>query len=457
MALTISEPAARQDNPSNGMHNLAPELLSSIFQRVRLSANRRNFTSCLLVCRHWFEVGSPYAWGSICLDNDALEIFVESARNSPRGCDLVRSLTLQLNTIWPTVEEFREWRFEGAPNDTGGANPRTYQLWSNLDTLAHIIRSNMTGLVSFSLCVSKFPPGGRTGEYWSDPSGAWVKTGTIADLLHAIPRSCVDLELDTRGREDDRACNFCPVYGSTHLCPVIRGLLPRLRHVRLRLGTLCSRLFLAPRDEGVEHTYTQAAALLSLTVNLNIEPNSGRTLRYAVIQSDDHERDYGLLQKGLGKVLRDAYKANAFPRARAIQTMDIHRSERRQHDHATQQDIIEDRTYLLPFRKLWIDDGTLDDETFVGHNAADEEFFGTMTELEPILEDSAWVTTVDGDRWSSDLQSSASHRVASLRAPRFETRAEFLGRCESRFPAWAVNAWKDAKDCHSETEEGLCG
>jgi len=214
---------------------------------------------------------------------------------------------------------------------------------------------------------------------------------------------------------------------------------------------------LAPSTEGLEHTYTQAAGLLTLVINLNIEPNSGRTLRYAEIQSDDHERDYGLLQKGLGKVLRDAYKANAFPRARAIQTMDIHRSERRQHDHATQQDIIEDRTYLLPFRKLWIDDGTLDDETFVGHNAADEEFFGTMTELEPILEDSAWVTTVDGDRWSSDLQSSASHRVASLRAPRFETRAEFLGRCESRFPAWAVNAWKDAKDCHSETEEGLCG
>lgn len=360
--------------------------------------------------------------------------------------------------MWPTVEEFREWRFEGAPNETGGANPRTYRLWNNLETLTDIIRSNMTGLVSFSLCISKLPPGGRTAEHWGDPHGAWVKTGTIAALLAALPRSCVDLELDTRGREDDRACNFYPVYGSTHLCPIIRDLLPRLRHLRLRLGTICSHLFLAPRDDGgLEHTYTQAASLLSLTINLSIEPNSGRTLRYAEIQSDDHERDYGLLQKGVGKVLRDAYQAHAFPRARAIQTMDLHSSDRRQHDHYTQQDIVEDRTHLLPFRKVWIEDGTCDEETFAGRNVKDEEFLGVMTELEPLLEDSVWVTTVDGDRWSPDFRSLAAQRSARLRAPRFETRAEFLERCESRFPAWAVNAWNDAKDCHSETIEGVSG
>lgn len=452
MALTTLESSVRQADPPNGMHNLAPELLSDILSKVRHSTGRRNFTSYLLVCRHWLEVGLPCAWGSVCLDKDSLEAFAESARESPRGCDLVRSLTLQLHTIWPTVDEFREWRYEGAPNDTGGANPRTYRLWNNLDALASIIRSNMTGLVGFSLCISKFPPGGRTREHWSDPSGAWVETGTIAALLTALPNSCVDLEVDTRGREDDRVCNYYPVYGSTHLCPVIRDLLPRLRHLRLRLGTLCSHLFLA---DGLEPGYTQARGLLSLTINLNIEPNSGRTLRYAKVSSDEQERDCGLLQKRLGKVLRDAYKANAFPQARVIRTVDLHSSDRRQHDHCMQQDIVEDRTYLLPFRKIWIENEKCDDETFVGHNVADEEFFGIMTVLEPILEDSAWVTTVEGDRWSADFRSSASQRFSSLRAPRFETRVEFLHRCESSFPAWAVNAWNDAKDCHSETIEGL--
>ena len=461
MILTTSEPPSEQESSLHGIHDLAPELLGSILQDVRYSASRRKFMSCLLVCRRWSEIGLPYLWSSISLDNDSLQVFAESARKSSLGCDLVRSLTLQLNTIWPTVEEFREWRFEEASNDRGGANPRTHRQWSNLDTLADIVRSDMTGLVSFSLCIHKFTPGGRTSKHMAGPlegpQGAWVKTGTIASLLTALPSSCVDLELDTRGREDDRACDFYPVYGSTHLCPIVRGLLPRLRHLRLRLGTLCSHLLLAPSTDGLEHTYTQAAGLLTLVINLNIEPNSGRTLRYAEIQSDDHERDYGLLQKGLGKVLRDAYKANGFPRARAIQTMDIHRSERQQHDHATQQDIVTDKTHILPFRKLWIEDSKLDNETFVGHNAADEEFFGIMTELEQIQEDSIWVTTVDGDRWSMDFRSLASQRLASLHAPQFETRAEFLERCQSLFPAWAVNAWKDAKDCHSETIEGVCG
>lgn len=318
----------------------------------------------------------------------------------------------------------------------------------------------MTGLVSFSLCIHKFPRDGRTKKHMAGPlegpQEAWINTGTIAALLAALPLSCVDLELDTRGREDNRACNFYPVYGSTHLCPVIRDLLPRLRDLRLRLGTLCSHLFIAHgNDSDLGEGYSQAARLLSLTMNLNIEPNSGRMMRLDDIQSEDQERDYGLLQKGLGKVLRDAYEAKAFPRAKVIQTLDIHHSERRVHDHCTQQNIIEDETHLLPFWGVWIDNGKLDDETFMGHNAADQEFFGSMTELETILEDGAWVTTVDGDRWSTDFHSLAPQRHAGLRAPRFETRTEFLKRCESHFPEWAVNAWNEAKDCHSETIEGL--
>lgn len=344
---------------------------------------------------------------------------------------------------------------EGTPSETGGANPRTYRLWNHLDALVGIIRSGMTGLMSFSLCISKFPAGGRTRGHWSSPQGAWVKTGTIAALLAALPLSCVNLELDTRGREDDRACGFYPVYGSTHLCPTIRDLLPRLRHLRLRLGTLCSHLFLAPHDDG--DTYTPVASLLSLTINLNIEPDSSRNVYYAQSPSDDHERDYGLLQKGLGKLFRDAYEAHAFPLARAIQTMDLHSSKRRQHDHSSQQGIIEDVTHLLPFRKVCIKDGTHDEETFMGRNVKDEAFFGVMSELEPMLEDSAWVTTADGERWSPDFRALAAQRSASLRAPRVETRAGFLERCESGFEAWAVGAWDDARDCHTETAEGVSG
>ena len=55
----------------------------------------------------------------------------------------------------------------------------------------------------------------------------------ICTMLDALPKTCRNLELDTRGQdyatEDEQA----------HVCNALRRVLPRLRHARVRTGAMC--------------------------------------------------------------------------------------------------------------------------------------------------------------------------------------------------------------------------
>jgi hypothetical protein len=85
------------------------------------------------------------------------------------------------------------------------------------------ILPQLTNLRSFSFRLVK-------------PFRAKIPQFYLVKLVEALPPSCTDLELDTHG-EDARSKN-----SSTHLCASLRALLPRLRHVRLRLRS-CEVLF----------------------------------------------------------------------------------------------------------------------------------------------------------------------------------------------------------------------
>ncbi len=94
-------------------------------------------------------------------------------------------------------------------------------LWQHLrrtpDKLAR-----MVNLKTFSLTVSTEPV----------TIGFWIPRPVIAQIVEALPEACVNLEIDSRGND-----YFEP--GSGHICDTLRGMLPRLRHLRLRLSTLC--------------------------------------------------------------------------------------------------------------------------------------------------------------------------------------------------------------------------
>lgn len=82
--------------------------------------------------------------------------------------------------------------------------------------------ASMVNLRTFSITVSTEP----------NAIGFWIPRPEIAQLIKALPEACVNLELDTWGKD-----YFEP--GSGHICDTLRGMLPRLRHLRLRLSTLC--------------------------------------------------------------------------------------------------------------------------------------------------------------------------------------------------------------------------
>lgn len=475
MPTATSEPAIGHQSWAGTIPYIVPEILSSILQFARYLSRRSEFISCLLVCRLWYNLGLPYAWSSICLNNDSLELFIR-VNQSSQCCHQIRSLTLKLNAIWPTNEEQRIWLEEKIVDQYNGANPGTFRLWKNLEALADIIRFSMLRLVSFSLCMDRYPLGGRLPAHMNEAWGAWLRTGTIAKLLVALPVCCIDLELDTRGRDDDPACRFRRVYGSTHLCSVIRGLFPRLRHLRLRLGALCSHLIFALSGDDLKAA--EAPHLVSMSINLNLDPYSegvadcmGSGQKSGDIDTNISPPLSGIgwlstpyrnglpppspryLQLGLRKLLQEAHEAGKFPGAETLQVTNTLGSVRVRNYLYAVQDIAKGKTHILPFRLLWKQDGAWDDHTFVGRNKADEEFFGIMTEIEPLMEEGEWVTTSDGDRWAKDFKNNRSHRLATLRKPRYETRKEFLDRCESRFEQWSIDGWRCAKDLHSEIKE----
>lgn len=90
----------------------------------------------------------------------------------------------------------------------------------------------------------------------------------IARLLGALSQSCIDLEINMQGRDDDPRCYFGPTFGSAHLCDSIRMLLPRIRHLRLRLGSLCPDFF-SHTANGTRSPIT-ALRLESMLVNLSV-------------------------------------------------------------------------------------------------------------------------------------------------------------------------------------------
>ena len=457
MKIDLSESNAIEIPPWNSVAQIPTEILRRIFCFL----DRQSLVACLIVSHRWSEIARPFAWVSITLDNESLANFIRSAGQTKVGRGLVKSLTLSLNTAWPTHEDNEEARYVAIPKGFEGANLKSARIWKDLEELAQVIEDRMIDLVSFSLRVDKHPKGGRTKDHVSCPWGCWLRSQTVDRLLRALPASCIDLELDTKGREDDPVCGFHPAWGSSHLCTTVRTLLPRLRHLRLRLGALCPRLVLG------EDGWAKAPHVRSVCINLNLEPasggvegcaSSGRPLPDALDFKDisNTPEDLGDEELSLASTLQEAYQASVFEQLRRFQIMNLRSASGRQHDHFTQQDIIENETRILPFRGVWTGDGTFDDHTFLARNRDDEEFIGLMGDMEAILEDGTWFTSVDGDRWSIDFWSSVVPDAA-LRTIPYETRSEFLNRSHSATPNWVVNAWNDAKDTHVTSITGLCG
>ena len=414
MTTTNLESPAKVPGSMDDITRLPPELLNIVFRFVKFSGPRQNVISCLLVCRHWYEVATPLAWISVSLRNENIERFVNIAECLPWQRGFVRSLSLQLNGARPN-EQKRKCNY---PYKKLGFANRTHKeaarIWNTIERLARIIEVGMKGLVSFSLRMDK-PVMGTWFAIYSEE--VWMRSSTVAKVLDALPISCVDLELDMNGRDND---TFQPGCGSNHLCTTLQTSLPRLRHLRLRMRTLCPRLLLT----GVSPNFMLAAApnLRSLLISMILDPgrlDTGECLepkRDLAPTDVDHSKStseaiacflpetvsyapngerasHALLEKSL----RKACEANVFPRANAIQILRSVSSARLSYE---QQDRFDPKRRVLNVKR------TYDGRNMVARNKHNEEIFGSKDELETEIEGSVWSTTVEGDRCTPDLRKS---------------------------------------------------
>lgn len=147
----------------------------------------------------------------VALSSDDIDGFVASAASHLE----LRSLTLHLTQ--PTLTSHERQDVE-----TGNL-----QVEQALTRLA-VALTRFPRLRAFSLYV----PPNHTGHHFD------ISQTAVASIINSLPPSCVSLEIDTVGL--DHATGFgAPV----HLCDTLRAVLPRMRHARLSLRTMCSSLF----------------------------------------------------------------------------------------------------------------------------------------------------------------------------------------------------------------------
>jgi hypothetical protein len=187
----------------------------------------------------------------ITLTNATLTAFLECAKIRRLEQYGVAALSVCLEAFEPP-----------GPSDNGFI-PNVESL---LVELAQLMRSLMRTLKTFSFRIEERLLQGFELDH--DPDRITVEPTMLAEpiiaLLHCLPDSCVDLELDTSLLEKYRK-------PQDHFCPYIAAVMPRLCHLRLRIRHICCNFIgLNPRFERIlgRDTGPIAPRLRSLVINL---------------------------------------------------------------------------------------------------------------------------------------------------------------------------------------------
>lgn len=187
-----------------------------------------NLRAFVQVNKQWHQVGHPIFCGNVALSQNTLERFTNSFNAQLYG-KYVRSMTLRLE-IGPSKHPNHYnpgLALLGLRDGTIVNNeglPYEHSLLP--ERIARFVRllPSFTALASFSLRVDQQP--------YCD----FIPRATLVALLEALPESCKNLELDTGEHFYLNSTNL-------HICEVLRGILPRMHNVRVRLGGMCGAMF----------------------------------------------------------------------------------------------------------------------------------------------------------------------------------------------------------------------
>lgn len=264
------------------------EILLDIFRTLREEVGTSALLPCLTVCQSWNAHVLTILWSHVVITDSNLSEFLlhfehlegRTKENKPDRSRHTQSLTIRLT---PHVTSLLAAPISPIPY---GTNPTANRLRRDLNRLAALLKFSLfRSIHTFSLCICQPPHYGPP----LDPLGFFISRRTIRAFLEALPPSCKNLELDTNGWEMGR--DDLLDFDENHLCPVIRTLVPRLNHLRLRLGSICNEIICHAKGgehEGADgppddHSQISISAprLRSLCISLHAPGDRNATLGFA--------------------------------------------------------------------------------------------------------------------------------------------------------------------------------
>lgn len=277
-------------------------------------------------------------------------------RNRKRSWDHVHSLTLNIK---PEGTGSLRWE-ERARRGGGKLTPLDAQLMR----LAGMLPHQFSLLDTFSLFTEEQHFEDLTDMERKGPG--FLDTRVVLELVESLPESCVNLLLDTNARDIQ--------FGATspRMCLLLRDMMPRLRHLSLRVSYVCESTIIESQERDDEIKYVHAPHLRSLSISfvpreiphwfdLMYARNVCRQIHLEAttqLPNDDHldsHRESGTIR--FAGALRRAFGQGFFPQAENIQIVsprEIYRrgrmwSERMNDEMVLIRDCINDKTHALRF------------------------------------------------------------------------------------------------------------
>ncbi|KEQ66012.1 uncharacterized protein M437DRAFT_63541 [Aureobasidium melanogenum CBS 110374] len=439
---------------------LTPEILQIIFCQLREHYGPKALLPSTLVCQHWRDVGCRTLCSHVVLTNSNLARFLDCAINYPEHLTAIKSLTLEIQaTVLPrwienagTRESYRKDGLE-----------ETKVLLNQLKTVAEMILPNASSLHTFSLFVSMPKITRRRPRL--DYIGFRIDNEVLGQLLRALPTSCVNLEVDTD------MSNWSSQKKPHHVCSDLWHVLPQMRHVKLRMQSLCSRmLYINHEDPDDRLAQPDMTRLEQLDEQRIVKADQLRTLNICTrsregagplfVECDFLQRNLDLgVQEPWGRPstgrtlalaanLAATYRAGGFPNAVQVEISqpwfgmeddenDPQRKERAQvyRNVMLSRDCMADNTLPQPLRRI---DG--DGKMLAFYDKTDTCMIGKAGDLLHYAEYSVWRETLYGARMPCCTDSVPSD-VRLQATPSFMSREEWQKQSE-----FVMIGWREGED-----------
>ncbi|EEP79012.1 predicted protein [Uncinocarpus reesii 1704] len=219
-----------------------------ILTALREISTGPEFTRYLTVNREFLRLGVELSLSCLVLTERTLPRFLTCMEQRPVPAELpIRSLTLNLVVRDPS--------HTGEPTGLGSVAYPLYFSSCNI-----IERDALLQYFSFRVDAQSV-----AGSWYDDnytPIEPEFYHGHLVALLEALPPTCSSLELDTAGVER--------YFHGEHLCGHIARVIPRLRHIRLRVRNLCSDFIHLPGEDDPDFGQNIYPNLRSILINGDI-------------------------------------------------------------------------------------------------------------------------------------------------------------------------------------------